>query len=74
VTTFVVLHLVSGILDLVYMGQTEVNGRLLVNTVLRFTVVAVFSLYGGYPVLTTHPVPVGSAPSACIRDSRRAHP
>jgi len=42
VTTFVVLHLVSGVLDLVYMGQTEVNGRLLVNTVLRFTVVAVF--------------------------------
>jgi uncharacterized membrane-anchored protein len=42
VTTFVVLHLVSGVLDLVYMGQTEVNGTLIVNTALRFTVVAVF--------------------------------
>jgi hypothetical protein len=42
VTTFVVLHLVSGVLDLVYMGQTEVNGTLIVNTVLRFTVVVVF--------------------------------
>jgi hypothetical protein len=42
VTTFVVLHLVSGVLDLVYMWQTEANGTLIVNTVLRFTVVAVF--------------------------------
>jgi hypothetical protein len=41
VTTLVVLHLVSGVLDLVYMGQTEVNGTLIANTVLRFAVVAV---------------------------------
>ena len=42
VTTFVVLHLVSGVLDLVYMGQTGADGTMIVNTVLRFTVVAVF--------------------------------
>jgi hypothetical protein len=42
VTTFVALHLVSGVLDLVYIGQTEVSRTLIVNTVLRFTVVAVF--------------------------------
>jgi hypothetical protein len=42
VATFVALHLVSGVLDLVYMGQTEVSRTLIVNTVLRFTVVAVF--------------------------------
>ena len=39
VTTLVVLHLTSGILDLVYMGMTEVNGTMTANTVLRFTVV-----------------------------------
>jgi len=39
VTTLVVLHLTSGILDLVYMGMTEVNGTMIANTVLRFTVV-----------------------------------
>jgi hypothetical protein len=42
VTTFVVLHGVSGILDLVYMGLTEVNSTIIANTVARFTVVAVF--------------------------------
>ena len=42
VATFVALHLVSGVLDLVYMGQTGVDGTLIANTVLRFTVVAVF--------------------------------
>ena len=42
VTTFVVLHGASGILDLVYMGVTEVNGTIIANTVLRFAVVAVF--------------------------------
>jgi hypothetical protein len=42
VTTFVALHLASGIFDLVYMGQTHVDATLIVNTVLRFTVVAVF--------------------------------
>ena len=42
VATFVTLHLVSGVLDLVYMGQTGVSGILIANTVLRFTVVAVF--------------------------------
>jgi hypothetical protein len=42
VTTFVVFHGASGILDLVYMAATEVNGTIIANTVLRFTVVAVF--------------------------------
>lgn len=42
VATFVVLHLVSGVFNLVYMGQTQANQTLIVNTVLRFTVVAVF--------------------------------
>jgi hypothetical protein len=42
VTTLVVLHLISGVLDLVYMGQTEVNTTLIVNTVFRFAVVGVF--------------------------------
>ena len=41
VATFVVLHLVSGVLDLVYMQQTGVNRTMIVNTVLRFTVVAI---------------------------------
>jgi hypothetical protein len=44
VTTLVALHLVSGVLDLVYLGQTEVNGTLIANTVLRFSVVAVLLL------------------------------
>ena len=42
VTTLVVLHGASGILDLIYMGVTEVNGTMIANTVARFTVVAVF--------------------------------
>ena len=42
VTTLVVLHGASGILDLVYMGVTEPNATIITNTVLRFTVVAVF--------------------------------
>ena len=42
VTTFVVLHGASGILDLVYMSVTEANATIIVNTVLRFTVVTVF--------------------------------
>ena len=42
VTTFVVLHGVSGILDLVYMGVTEPNAAIIANTVARFAVVAVF--------------------------------
>jgi hypothetical protein len=41
VASFVVLHLVSGVLDLVYMQQTGVNRTMIVNTVLRFTVVAI---------------------------------
>jgi hypothetical protein len=36
------LQLVGGVLELVEMGQTEVGATLVVNTVLRFTVVAVF--------------------------------
>jgi hypothetical protein len=42
VNAFVALHLASGILNLVYMAQTEVNGTVIANTVLRFAVVAVF--------------------------------
>ena len=42
VTTFVVFHGASGILDVVYMGVVGPNATIIVNTVLRFTVVAVF--------------------------------
>ena len=42
VTTLVVLHLTSGILDIVYMALTEPNATMISNTVLRFAVVAVF--------------------------------
>jgi hypothetical protein len=42
VTTLVVLHSASGILDIVYMALTEPNATMISNTALRFTVVAVF--------------------------------
>jgi hypothetical protein len=42
VTTLVVLHLTSGILDIVYMALTQPNVTMISNTVLRFAVVAVF--------------------------------
>jgi hypothetical protein len=42
VTTFVVLHSASGILDIVYMAVTRPNATIIANTVLRFAVVAVF--------------------------------
>ena len=42
VTTLVVLHSASGVLDIVYMSMTEADGTLIANTALRFTVVAVF--------------------------------
>jgi hypothetical protein len=42
VLTFVVLHGFSGILDIVYMAVTDVNGVMIANTVARFAVVAVF--------------------------------
>jgi hypothetical protein len=42
VTTLVVLHAASGVLDLVYMGVTGINGTMIANTVARFVVVAVF--------------------------------
>ena len=42
VTTLVVLHAASGILDIVYMALTEPNATMISNTVLRFAVVAVF--------------------------------
>ena len=42
VSTFVVLHLASGILNVVYMALTKANATMVANTVLRFTVVAVF--------------------------------
>jgi hypothetical protein len=41
VTTLVALHLTSGILDMAYMGMTQVDRALIANTVLRFVVVAV---------------------------------
>ena len=44
VTTLVVLHGASGVLDVVYMGLTETSGALIANTVARFTVVAVLLL------------------------------
>jgi hypothetical protein len=42
VLTFVVLHGFSGILDIVYMAVTDVNGAMIANTVARFAVVTVF--------------------------------
>jgi hypothetical protein len=42
VLTFVVLHGFSGILDIVYMAVTDVNGAMIANTVARFVVVLVF--------------------------------
>ncbi|OBF26300.1 hypothetical protein A5724_31740 [Mycobacterium sp. ACS1612] len=42
VTTLVVLHATSGILDIVYMALTEPNATMSWNTGLRFVVVAVF--------------------------------
>jgi hypothetical protein len=42
VTTLVVLHAASGVLDIVYMVLTEPNATMISNTVLRFTVVVVF--------------------------------
>jgi hypothetical protein len=42
VTTLVVLHATSGILDIVYMALTQPNATMMSNTVLRFAVVAVF--------------------------------
>jgi hypothetical protein len=42
VTTFVVLHSASGVLDIAYMALTQPNATLIANTVLRFAVVAVF--------------------------------
>jgi hypothetical protein len=42
VTTLVVLHAASGVLDIVYMALTEPNATMISNTVLRFAVVTVF--------------------------------
>jgi hypothetical protein len=39
VTTLVVLHAASGILDIVYMALTQANATMISNTVLRFAVV-----------------------------------
>jgi hypothetical protein len=41
VATLVVLHLTSGVLDVVYMAITRVNGTMITNTVMRFAVVTV---------------------------------
>ena len=50
VTTLVVLHLSSGILNLVYMGLTGFNGTMIALTVLRFTVVVVFLVAWRFPL------------------------
>ncbi|WP_326545713.1 hypothetical protein QGN32_18295 [Mycolicibacterium sp. ND9-15] len=42
VTALVVLHLTSGVLNLVYLGLTQLNGTMIANTVARFAVVLVF--------------------------------
>jgi hypothetical protein len=42
VASFVALHLASAILNIVYMGLTQTDTVLIVNTVARFVVVAVF--------------------------------
>jgi hypothetical protein len=42
VTTLVVVHATSGILDIVYMMLTQPNATMISNTVLRFAVVTVF--------------------------------
>ena len=39
VTTLVVLHATSGVLDIVYMALTQTNATMISNTVLRFAVV-----------------------------------
>ena len=41
VTTLVVLHATSGVLDVVYMALTQPNATMISNTVLRFAVVVV---------------------------------
>jgi hypothetical protein len=41
-TTFVVLHLESGVVDLVYVAVTDVDRTTIGDSVLRFTMVAVF--------------------------------
>jgi hypothetical protein len=42
VTTLVVVHATSGVLDIVYMTLTQPNATMISNTVLRFAVVTVF--------------------------------
>src|SRR3954462_6115919 len=42
VTTLVVVHATSGLLDIVYMTLTRSNATMISNTVLRFAVVTVF--------------------------------
>ena len=42
VTTLVVLHATSGVLDVVYMALTQPTATMVSNTVVRFVVVAVF--------------------------------
>ncbi|MBB5166105.1 hypothetical protein [Mycobacterium sp. AZCC_0083] len=41
-TTLVVLHAASGVLDIVYMALTEPHATMISNTMLRFTVVVAF--------------------------------
>ncbi|WP_029115942.1 hypothetical protein [Mycobacterium sp. URHB0044] len=55
VATLVVLHSVSGILDIVYMALTEPNGTMISNAVLRFAVVAV--LLGAWWAARRHQTP-----------------
>jgi hypothetical protein len=71
VTTLVVLHLTSGILDIVYMALTAPNVTMISNTVLRFAVVAVFLVVWWAARRHQSRAPTGSAPSACTRRIRR---
>ena len=50
-----VLHLASGILDIVYMALTQANATMIANTVLRFTVVVV--LLGVWSAARRHQTP-----------------
>jgi hypothetical protein len=47
VTTLVVLHAVSGVLDIVYMALTGPDSTLILNTVARFAVVTVLLVVWG---------------------------
>jgi hypothetical protein len=55
VTTLVVVHATSGVLDIVYMTLTQPNATMISNTVLRFAVVTVFLVLWRVPRLHQTP-------------------